>query len=320
MRKAITPIIGTIVLLLIAIALAGSAWLYISGYLGGQISTAFSIVDTYKDRIIIKNQGTAAITDLTAFVDGNPATTVFDLNKDLVAYWKFDEGSGNKAKDIIQGLEVNLNGEWVEGKAGYAYKFVGGGWIATSFEKGVGNGVSYVLWFKLPDTSDTYGTFVCLEDVSDVYLEDNLGQSTSTYGDTACSGKHWYDSSLVVKDTNWHMYVFSKGSNSILCRDNMCGNVGDATNNIPNIGKLYFNGGCGCGWGNFAQGIIIDEFRIYDRALTQEEINALYAAGGKTILEPGRMMTLRFSNLSEGQHIVKLCSGSMCQTAYLRID
>jgi len=39
MRKGITPIISIIVLLLITVALAGVAWVYLSGFLGTQMNT-----------------------------------------------------------------------------------------------------------------------------------------------------------------------------------------------------------------------------------------------------------------------------------------
>jgi flagellin-like protein len=43
MKKGITPIVSTIILLLITIALAGAAWTYMQGYLFSQISKSFTI-------------------------------------------------------------------------------------------------------------------------------------------------------------------------------------------------------------------------------------------------------------------------------------
>ena len=42
MKKGITPIVSTIILLLITIALAGAAWTYMQGYLFAQISKSFT--------------------------------------------------------------------------------------------------------------------------------------------------------------------------------------------------------------------------------------------------------------------------------------
>ena len=318
MRKGISAVIATILMLVIVIAVSGTAYLYISGVLTGRVAETFSVLDTFNDSAVIRNDGTAPISSMTAILDGNPVETVFDLNKYLVAYWKFNEGSGTKARDSVQGLEVNLRGEWVDGKFGFGYKFVGGGWVRTDFASAIGNGITYVFWFRLPDTSDTYGTFFCVEDVADRYLEDNLGQKA--YGDLGCYGRAWTNSGFNVNDANWHWFAFSKSTTSILCRDGDCVNLGDATNNIPNIKHIIFNGGCGCGYGNFRQGIILDEVRIYNKALSEAEIKALYAAKGETILEPGGTLIVKpIAALSQGRHTLRLCTASMCQAAHLSI-
>lgn len=68
------------------------------------------------------------------------------------------------------------------------------------------------------------------------------------------------------------MYLFSKSTNSLLCKDGKCKNVGDVTGNIPNIKIIRFNGGCGCGYGNFGQGIILDQVMIFSQSLTPDQI------------------------------------------------
>ena len=59
----------------------------------------------------------------------------------------------------------------VEGKFGKAYKFVGSGWVTTNFGSAIGEGRTYLFWFKLPDTSDTSGTFFCVKDLTGIDLE-----------------------------------------------------------------------------------------------------------------------------------------------------
>jgi flagellin-like protein len=53
--KGITPIISTIILLLITIALAGAAWTFFSGYLGAQTAKSFIIPssDCVNGRILV---------------------------------------------------------------------------------------------------------------------------------------------------------------------------------------------------------------------------------------------------------------------------
>ena len=201
------------------------------------------------------------------------------IGDQLIGEWEFDEGNGTIAKDSSgYGHNLNLKGSWVSGVSGksgdYAFQFVGSGWVSTSFSSSIGKGISYSLWFKLPNTNDKMGTFVCLNDISISSLEDNLGQTQ--YGNAACSGKHWQYPNFNISDTKWHHFFFSKSTHSQLCLDGKCIDVGNATNNIPNIGYIAFNGGCGCGYGNFSQGIIIDNFRIYSEALSSAQIQKLY--------------------------------------------
>ena len=88
MRKGITPIISIIVLLLITIALAGVAWVYLSGMLGSHIESSFTIpaVGTFCTlnatsdnllEIVVTNTGTTTLTTshfIVIKVDGNNAT------------------------------------------------------------------------------------------------------------------------------------------------------------------------------------------------------------------------------------------------------
>ena len=181
------------------------------------------------------------------------------LQGDIVAWWDFDEGTGSTSTDSWNNYVINLGaGSWVEGIKGTARHF-SGGWIGTTFGKKIGEGVTYEFWFRLPDTTDTRGTFVCFEDFDDTSLEDNLGQTS--YGNNTCS-TDYMDSDLNVNDTKWHHFVFTKSSESKLCLDGDCTEFG-LIDNVANINKLIFNGGCGCGYSDFSQGIIIDELKIY---------------------------------------------------------
>jgi flagellin-like protein len=90
MKKGITPIISIIVLLLITVALAGVAWVYLSGYLGSQIEKSFSIApngvvctDTgggvNQITVMVTNTGTGPLTAadfLLTQIDGGTVATV----------------------------------------------------------------------------------------------------------------------------------------------------------------------------------------------------------------------------------------------------
>jgi flagellin-like protein len=65
MKKGITPIIAIIILLLITIGLAATAWTYLSGFLAGY-TKSLSLVDAYctagsKTNIVLRNTGVEPI-------------------------------------------------------------------------------------------------------------------------------------------------------------------------------------------------------------------------------------------------------------------
>lgn len=104
MRKGITPIIAIIVLLLITVALAGTAWTYLSGYLGGltgksaEIRDYFCVNNQYPT-IIVANTGTLALpTSEISVIDtetgSQPPNPV----------WSFINGSGTVTSIPANGL------------------------------------------------------------------------------------------------------------------------------------------------------------------------------------------------------------------------
>ena len=185
------------------------------------------------------------------------------LQDSIIGWWHFNEGSGSTLIDSWEGNNLNLlGGSWVKGVEGFAYQF--SGTSKTQFSDVIGKGVTYSFWFRLVDTIDVSGTFLCVEDIDNAALEDNLGQKS--FGDRGCS-INWMRADFNISDTKWHHFVFSKSSNSKLCLDSECVDMGDATGNIPNIYGIRFNTECGCGYGSFNGGVIIDELIIFSEAL-----------------------------------------------------
>ena len=87
--KGITPIISTIVLLLITVALAGSAWTYMSGFMGTYTEKSFTIPTggAYCDaggtvHVRIVNTGTTTI----AATDWISSTVAYNTNSSTIAF------------------------------------------------------------------------------------------------------------------------------------------------------------------------------------------------------------------------------------------
>tara|TARA_Y100000310_G_scaffold250754_1_gene257105 strand:+ start:413 stop:1162 length:750 start_codon:yes stop_codon:yes gene_type:complete len=208
----------------------------------------------------------ARISKATQFADSVRAS----LQDNIIGWWRFNEDGGDVGADSWGSNNLNLaenpGGTWIDGVEGSAFQFDGVGWITTNFDPPIGNGVTYSFWFKLVDTSDLTGGFLCTSN-DDSSIDDNLvqNQSSDRYGDQGCSTL-WSANGLAVSDTEWHHFVFSKSADSKLCLDGDCVTVGDATGNIPDIDIITFNGGCGCGFSNFSQGVAIDDLIIYSES------------------------------------------------------
>ena len=82
MKKGISAIIATILLLLITIALAGSAYVYVSGMLTGKTAKTISVLDASCTgstiTVVVSNDGTTNITtsEIKFFVGNAEDTTV----------------------------------------------------------------------------------------------------------------------------------------------------------------------------------------------------------------------------------------------------
>jgi len=72
--KAISPIIGIMLMLIITLALVGFTYTFVSGVFTVKTSTAFSVLDAYQDTVTIRNDGTNEIKtqDIKGTVKGNP--------------------------------------------------------------------------------------------------------------------------------------------------------------------------------------------------------------------------------------------------------
>ena len=86
MNKGISAIIAVVLLLLIAIALAGSVYLYSSGIIGGKTAKTISVSDMYCNvtgyiTVVLSNDGTASIadSDLTVLVDNGDRSANYDF-------------------------------------------------------------------------------------------------------------------------------------------------------------------------------------------------------------------------------------------------
>ena len=88
-----------------------------------------------------------------------------DLPDGLIAYWTFDEGSGNTVYDLAGSNDGTVNGEsWTTGMYGYGLRFDGADDAvsmppAEVFDFGTGD-VSISAWFKTSDSEERHAPFI----------------------------------------------------------------------------------------------------------------------------------------------------------------
>jgi prepilin-type N-terminal cleavage/methylation domain-containing protein len=208
----------------------------------------------------------------------------------LVGYWNFEEGGGSTANDAsLNGNTGTWNGT-PAGTSGYYSAGKVGGW-AGNFD-GVGNYVS-TLTAKLPLGSSARSVFawVYFTAASPNYYVFGYGDPTIT-GSTAglrittvaLTFQGFNDdfvSSLTPTPNAWHFvgYTYNGTTTVTIYYDgqSQAGGISSPLNTVlpgfdpSNIGQKPETGG-------FYFGGLIDDVRLYSRALSPAEISALYNA------------------------------------------
>jgi len=194
----------------------------------------------------------------------------------LVGWWKFDEGMGETAVDWSgQGNHGALQGDpqWVIGQVGGALEFDGSGDFVDCGANTVFNidtNISVMCWIKVRRFNRNWQAVVTQGDNSwrlhRSSNTDNIAWGTSGLDPTDITG------SINVNDEEWHHVAgVYNGTQKILFVDGNIDASADATGSIDSstyrvhIGenaqqtRRHWNG-------------LIDDVRIYNKALTMEEI------------------------------------------------
>jgi len=209
-------------------------------------------------------------------------TTQEDLSQGLVAYWKFDEGEGDIVFDeVTNTMDGTIHGAtWTTGKVNSALVFDGDDdYVEIPYDAGlaVSAGVSLSVWVKPLNVNP--GEIVSKRSYGGYRLAYHnkrfmLSVATETNPPTDCvSGIHesgdWhhvvgtYDGSTMTIYVDGKLEGFKGWSGDIVIRSDPL-YIGRRV--IGGKDGFYFNGA-------------IDEIRIYNRALTEDEIKELYQQG-----------------------------------------
>jgi hypothetical protein len=200
----------------------------------------------------------------------------------LVGWWTFDETSGNVAKDSSgKGNDGRIVGtpQWVPGKIGGALQFNGSTYVNCGRDPSLNlrEQITMAFWFNVQAFSNTWEAFLAKGDGAYRASRSN-GTGDSVH--MGITGGNYFDATTIVTGGQWHHY---------------CGTYDGATACIYIDGKLdatrQYSGGIGdsssydlyIGENQQATGRmlhgVLDDVRIYDRALSEQQILDLIATG-----------------------------------------
>ncbi len=206
---------------------------------------------------------------------------------DLVGYWKFDEGTGTTAQDSsTYRNNGNIQGAtWITGKTGQALQFDGasnGVIVADSDSLDLTNAITVEAWVN-PASVNGWRS-ILMKDPSAYWMYANriggtpsFGVYTTTYkrvdGLTALPLNTWTHVAGTYDGATQKIYI----NGNLVASAPLTGTI-ITTTDVLGIGKNNA--------GEYFQGIL-DEVKIYNRALSQQEIrNDMYPATSCPIGQP----------------------------------
>ena len=208
-----------------------------------------------------------------------------NLSDGLVGYWKMDEGVGTTTADSSGNSNTGtLSGtSWGTGKFGVGASFNGSSSISIPHNSILkpSSYISISTWIKPTDiTSTSYSEIYRKEDGNDRHLLSFQSSGTIlSFGiGTATQGYQELDVPITASDyTNgWHLITaVYDGQKKYLYKDGILIGSQVATGALGTSGTATAYIGSNLGTGEFFNGLI-DEVRLYNRALSPAEVSQLY--------------------------------------------
>ncbi len=254
-------------------------------------------------------------------------------NSSLVAYYKFDDGSGSNATDSsgnsLHGNITNLTSDalWVPGVRGRALSFDGqSNYVNISFgqKMNLTNAVTVEFWF--------YG--IAPGNFSTIFLSKGNYTKSATasfwFGYQNDSDLNFFVNNVSLAPTAWtgavhisertwvHVAGVYNGSNASLFINGVYANSSrrslapiNMTGESLYLGRAYFaTPNSDYGYGSWRFNGSLDELRIWNRALSPEEVNASFNANAGLF---GNFSSLQEGNQSFYAYAVD-SSGASAQT------
>ena len=235
-------------------------------------------------------------------IAGNPVPETevsYEYEGGLIGLWRFNESSGSTAGDSSGNGNTGtlVNGPiWDTGELGSALKFDGTNdyvEIADSQSFDIESGLTIAAWIN-PAVAASYGTIMSKFAHIPGYRKDiywflyNNKVGASLAGPSGTVGKDWKPDVSIQTDTWTHLALTYDGTAMTMFKDGQ--NV--ASTNVSGDLMLANSSsneplciGSNTEWGEYYNGII-DEVRIYNRALNEDEILNLFNEADSLVFEP----------------------------------
>jgi len=209
-----------------------------------------------------------------------------DILTGLVGWYTFDEGSGSTAHDSSGNANTaTVNGaSWIAGKIGtHALSFNGSGNNVLTPIYNLTNASGTISWWMNPSSAYNSGTVRAIwgqfvsspysEMSCQVYSDNNwycgFSSTTDRRVTLAASGSNYIQGSW-----NFYTFTWTSTSSALYMNGSVIGTNGTAPN--PSLVSSDFTiGEQGYGYSTYFLGDI-DDFRIYNRALSTSDIIQLY--------------------------------------------
>ena len=234
------------------------------------------------------------VNQLAAINDGGIEPLIYEAGNDkrlptpqsgLVGYWSFDEGQGTIAYDLSgygnNGILYKFNwtatSGWTTGKVGGALIFDGSNdYVGTINTVDLANkDFTMIAWVKT-NTQKPSGDYAIFNQPGGTIcggLHFNIRSDRPYYGLLGCD----FGGSAYITAGEWYFFAFvNNNTNSVTDKIFINGSLDSQAIRNPYIGnptQLRIGGG----WYPTINGLI-DEVRLYNRALSDAEIKALYDA------------------------------------------
>jgi hypothetical protein len=203
---------------------------------------------------------------------------------DLAAYWRFDEGSGTVAYDATSngndGVFVG-DPQWVAGKFGGALEFNGDDYLncGNGPSLQIQDAITITFWFQVEAFQNTWEAFLSKGDNS-YRASRGGGDGDATHLGISGTSVGNFNGNVIITGGDWHHYAGTyDGTNARIYIDGVLDTEVAATGQINISTYELWIGTNSQNTGRLLHGLM-DEVRIYTRALTDTEILGVMAGGG----------------------------------------